>query len=198
MSKISHMSYKKLTKHEQFKENPFIPNTVESMEVRKRTQRITPKGKDAIHYVMNSETGEIDAHTAFMRVVEVDENRFAKLYLAELMALWDLSKPAIRVFTYIANILTPNRDKIMFDLEECLEYTGYKNHRSVFEGLSQLVEHGIIARTTKHWQYFINPMIVFNGSRVTFAKTYVKKKRAEDPNQMKLFNADNPSAIESK
>lgn len=179
--------YKSIGKYEQYKENPFIPNAIENMQVRKRTQRITPKGKDAIHYVMNSETGEVDAHTAFMRVVEVDETRFAKLYLAELGALWDLSKPAIRVFTYIASILVPNKDKVMFDLEDCMEYTGYKAKKSVFTGLSELIEHDIIARTTKHWQYFINPMIVFNGSRVTFARTYVKRKREEDPNQMKLF-----------
>ena len=40
-------------------------------------------------------------------------------------------------------------------------------------------------------------MIVFNGSRVTFAKTYVKKrkkKQIDNKNQMRLFDAsDNDS-----
>lgn len=188
---------KNLTEFEQHRENPFLPNAVENIQIKKRTQRITPKGRNAVHYVMNSETGEVDGYSAFLRVVEVDEERFAKLYLAELMSLWELSKPAMRVFTYIASVLVPNKDKFFFDMEECLEYTGYKNHRSIFLGLSQLIEHGVIARTTKHWQYFINPMIVFNGNRVTFAKTYVKKQREENPNQIDMFkNVDRNELIE--
>ena len=180
------MAYSKLTKHKQYKENPFIPDAIENMQVVKRTQMMNASSKDAIHYVVNQGTGEVDGYSAFMRIVEVDEERFAKLYLAELGALWELSKPAIRVFTYVVNTMIPNRDTITFAIEECMEYTGYKSTKSVFAGLSQLIDHGIIARTTKHWQYFVNPMIVFNGSRVTFARTYVKKKRKEDPNQMKL------------
>lgn len=176
----------KIIDHKQYKENPFIPDAVDSMQVKRRTQMVGASSKDAVHLVVNQSTGEINGHSAFMRIVEVDESRFAKLYLAELGALWELGKPAIRVFTYIATCLIPNKDRIFFDLDDCMKYTGYKNHRSVFSGLSQLIDHGILARTTKHWQYFINPMIVFNGSRVTFAKTYVKKKKEADPNQMQL------------
>lgn len=180
----------KLREFERHKENPFVEEAVDNIKVKKRTQMITPTTKNAVHYMVNSDTGEVDGYSAFLKVVEVDEERFAKLFLAELGALWDLSKPAIRVFTYITGILKPHSDKFIFTFDECMEYTGYKSHNSITKGLAELIEQGIIARTTRHFEYFINPMIVFNGSRVTFAKTYIKRKRKkqiEDKNQMKLF-----------
>ena len=38
---------------------------------------------------------------------------------------------------------------------------------------------------------FINPLVIFNGDRVTFAKTYIKKvKKLEiNPNQMDIFDS---------
>jgi hypothetical protein len=181
--------YMPIGKYERHKTNPFIPETVDNVQIKKRTQMIKPTGRDAVHYVVNSETGEIDGHSAFLRVVEVDEERFVKLYLEGLRDVWDLSKPALRVFAYVMNCMRMNEDSIFFDPNECMEYTRYKAKKSVFNGLAELIEHGIIARSTIPYRYFINPMIVFNGSRVTFAKTYVKKrKQTEDPNQLKLFD----------
>lgn len=182
------MSYKRLNLHEQHTENPFVADAVDTLKVARRTQMMTATSKDAVHYVVNRESGEVDGYSAFMRVIEVDEERFAKLYLSELAALWDLNKPAIRVFTYIVSSLVPNKDSIIFETDKCMEYTGYKSEKSVFTGLSELIEHGIIARTNKHWQYFINPMIMWNGNRVTFAKTYIKKQEPVQLDEQKRLS----------
>jgi hypothetical protein len=87
--------------------------------------------------------------------------------------------------------LIPKQDMFIFLLEECLTHTGYKNHRSIHQGLSALLESNIIARGPADTLYFVNPMIAFNGDRVTFAKTYVKKKSNIPKNQGTL-NFDNP------
>ena len=70
-----------------------------------------------------------------------------------------------------------------------MEYTEYKNKKQVFEGLADLLSNGIIARGKHHNQYFINPMIIFNGNRITFAKTYVRKqmKKIAADHQLELF-----------
>ena len=62
---------------------------------------------------------------------------------------------------------------------------------SIWIGLGSLVEEKIIARGPAESLYFINPMIAFNGDRVTFAKTYVKKQKGKviDPNQINLLDA---------
>ncbi len=86
--------------------------------------------------------------------------------------------------------LTPNKDEFIFDRDDCLTYTKYKNPASIFEGLSSLLSNEIIARGKTDYKYYINPMIAFNGNRITFAKTYVKnqKKSSTDPNQMSLLD----------
>jgi len=55
--------------------------------------------------------------------------------------------------------------------------------------LTSLLNNDIIARGKTDYRYYINPMIAFNGNRITFAKTYVKKqKKAQiDPTQQNLF-----------
>ena len=60
-------------------------------------------------------------------------------------------------------------------MDKCLKYTKYAHANSVISGLSDLIDKEIIAKSKYENEYFINPLILFNGSRVTFAKTFIKK-----------------------
>ena len=183
------MKYKKLSEQEEFLENPFIEKAVKDIRVVKKTQTIRPKGRGEIQMIVSGD--EVTGHSAFMRIVEVDEDKFAKLYLSQLCAFWDLSKPALRVFSYILTILQPKKDSFIFMMDDCISYTGYSQRNHIITGLSNLIEAGIIARTKYNFKYFINPLVIFNGDRVTFAKTYIKKvKKIEiNPNQMDIFDS---------
>ena len=172
------MSYKKITEHERFAENPFMKKAIQEIQTVRKTEIIRPKSKDAVQLIVSSD-GELTGHTAFLKYVELDEEKFAKVYVNQFAAFWELSKPAIRVFGYILTILEPNRDKFIFRIDKCQEHTGYKAPKQIISGLSTLVECGIIARSKYDDEYYINPLIVFNGSRVIFAQAFVKKKKEE-------------------
>lgn len=73
-----------------------------------------------------------------------------------------------------------------------MEYTGYKSDTSIRIGLTNLLENKIIARGRKAVFYYINPMVVFNGNRITFAKTFVKKIKNNISKNQSSFNFDNP------
>lgn len=186
------MEMKKLTDFEKNTENPFIKQAVEQVQqnVVKKYKTAGSTDKKAILQAYDQTTGEILGHTQFIRQIEVDEQQFAKLYLSNFSAFFDLKPQAIKVFGYILNQLVPNKDEFIFDREECMEYTGYKSDKSVFIGLTSLLNNDIIARGKTDYRYYINPMIAFNGNRITFAKTYVKKqkKNSIDPNQMSLLD----------
>lgn len=186
------MEMKKLTDFEKNTENPFIKQAVEQVQknVVKKYKTAGSTDKKAILQAYDQNTGEILGHTQFIRQIEVDEQQFAKLYLSNFSAFFDLKPQAIKVFGYILNQLIPNKDEFIFDREECMEYTGYKSDKSVFIGLTSLLNNDIIARGKTDYRYYINPMIAFNGNRITFAKTYVKKqkKTSIDPNQMSLLD----------
>jgi hypothetical protein len=182
------MKYKRLSELEEFSENPFVEKAIQDIKIVRKTQTIRPKGRGEIQSIVYND--EVTGHSAFMRFIEVDEDKFAKLYLSQLCAFWELSKPALRVFSYILTVMQPKKDNFIFIMEDCLTYTGYSQRNHVTSGLSNLVEAGIIARSKQHFKFFINPLVIFNGDRVTFAKTYIKKqKRIEsDPQQIGLFD----------
>lgn len=180
----------KLSNYDFNEENPFLKEAIEQVNsnVVKKYKTASKTGEKAILQAFDSNTGEILGHTQFIRQIEVDEQQFAKFYLSNFSAFFDLKPSSIKVFGYVLNQLTPNKDEFMFILEDCKKYTGYKAKASIFQGLGELVENKIIARGKTDFLYYINPMVVFNGNRITFSKTYVKKqKRKVDPNQTNLL-----------
>lgn len=143
--------------------------------------------KQVQQIVVNAD-GEATGYGASMQCIEVDENKFAKVYLSQFAAFWELSKPAIRVlFGYILSALKQGQDRLIFKMNKALTYTNYSHRSHVLTGLSNLVECGIIARTSYDYECFINPLVFFNGNRVTFAKTYIRKKEI-DKAQLGLFD----------
>lgn len=187
-----------LSEYQLNKENPFLKQAVEQVQknIVKKYKTASNTGEKAILRAVD-DNGEILGHTQFIRQIEVDEEQFAKLYLSNFSAFFDLKPQAIKVFGYILTQLTPNKDEFIFILDECLDYTGYKAKSSVFIGLGSLVANEIIARGRAENLYFINPMVAFNGNRITFAKTYVKKQQKGkniDPNQTSFLDAFNHDA----
>jgi hypothetical protein len=182
------MAYKSVKKYEAFKENPFVEQAIQDIKIIQKTQVVRSKNRDEIQLIVNS-SGEVEGHTAFMKFVEVDEEQFAKVYLSQFTAFWELSKPAIRVFGFIINVLKPKQDEFFLEMTKCLDYTKYRHPKDVLSGISALIECGIIARSDSHFKYFINPMVVFNGDRVSFAKTYIKRKKVQaSAQQLSMFD----------
>ncbi|MDO1451519.1 RepA protein [Rhodocytophaga aerolata] len=181
------MAYKSVKQYEVFRENPFVEKAIQDIKIVKKTQVIRPKNKDEIQLIVSS-AGDVEGHSAFMRYIEVDEEKFTKLYLSQFTSFWELSKAAIRVFGYIISILKPKQDEFFLEMNRCLEYTKYKHPKDVLSGIANLIECGIVARSDSHFKYFINPLVIFNGDRVTFAKTYIKKKKQADHNQLNLVD----------
>lgn len=180
-------NYKPIGELPKYKENPFVENAMTKIEDSTVSKKRFMKGSKGVEQTVVNRDGEIVGHTTFLQMIEVDEDKFAKLYLSQFAAFWDLPKSAIRVFGHIiTNCLAPNKDSFFVYTDEAMAYTGYSSARYIFTGLASLCESGIIARSERANKYFINPLIVFNGSRVTFANTYVKKKQKsikEDKNQ---------------
>lgn len=191
------MKYKKVKDLPKHNENPFLEKAIEEITYSKKTQIIRPTNRSEIQMIV-SDGGNVEGYSAFMRFVEVDEDKFAKLYLSQFESFWELSKAGIRVFGYIINMIKPNKDTFMLRMDMALEYTKYSHANSVYSGIADLIEHGIVARGKYESEYYINPLVVFNGSRVTFAKTYVKKKKETFPiNQIELFENGKQKEIQN-
>jgi len=199
MKKGNKKSYSTVRDLPTFETNPFVEKAIKKIEENKVQKRRFVKGTKGIEHTIVNRDSEIIGHTAFLQLVEVDEDKFAKLYLSQFAAFWDLPKAAIRMFGYIISCcLLPKKDSFFIDIDEALEYTKYSSSKYINNGIAALVNAGIIAKSNRLNKYFINPLVFFNGDRVTFAKTYVrkrKKKIEEDKQQKKMDFWDD--AIES-
>lgn len=184
-----------------FTENPFIEKAIEQIEENTKVKNRWITGNKLVQQYAENEEGKVIAHAAFLQHVEVDETQFAKLYISQLGVFFDLPKTAIRVFTYILKFLQPKSDRIFINTKEALKYTGYKEENSITAGLAILCDKGFIARSEVHYMYYINPMVFFNGDRITFAKTYVRKrdkKKIQDKTQLEIgFPAGMSSPFEA-
>lgn len=180
---------KKLSEFEKFESNPFVEKAIQEVQISKRYRSDTATDKRAVLQAINPNTGEVLGHTMFVRHVEVDEEKFTKVYLSQFQSFWELNKAAIRVFGYIMSKMVPKQDKVEFRLSECMEFTKYSTKKPVYEGLTALINAEIIARGYNEHVYFINPLVTFNGDRVSYVRTYVKRrKELIDTNQLSLLD----------
>ncbi|MBT9395644.1 replication/maintenance protein RepL [Hymenobacter sp. NST-14] len=187
----------KLSDFEKNRTNPFLDKALEEVQISRKYKTASRTSEGAMLQAFDPNTGEILGHTMFIREIEVDEEKFTKVYLSQFESFWELSKPAIRVFGYIMQKMKPKSDKLEFFIDECMEYTQYKSIKPIYAALASLIEAKIIARGYNENVYFINPMTMFNGDRVSFVRSYVKKKRIKqsDPQQLSVFDAIPPLNI---
>lgn len=175
---------------EKHRENPFLSQMVD--EVRSSTivklQGGKSTDKKGVAGLVDTNSGEI-VEATFLRKKEVDAEQFVKIFCNHV-GLWaDLSKPALKVFSWIINNLRPQADYVLINREIILSEIGYKSSETLYKGLRELVKAGIIAKGLVDGMWFINPLVVFNGDRVTFTTNYIKKKHPEVSNARSLHTA---------
>ena len=183
-----HKWYKKLTDYPSNRENPFLEQVVAEMKVSVKRQAIRPKSRGGeAHLMLVDGLGTEHGEAAFVRQVEVDEEEFTKLFRKGVAQVSGLSTRGTKVWLYICDQLKPGATSVHFMHSQCLEHTGYKTRGNILSGLAELLEASIIARSKESSLYFINPAIMFNGNRITFAKSYIKKKISDNlPTQLEL------------
>ena len=185
-------NYKKITSFPKNRDNPFQKGLIEHVDKGVRKIFSTSKNADMI---IDGDTGELKGHAVFARRVTVDKAQFAKIFVSSTSTFMDLSKTGIKVLMYIISILPQDRDYILFDLEEAMKATKYKSEKSIITGLGELLSCGFLARSNNHYKYFINPVIAFNGNRLTLINDYRIKQEAQVMNlteeSKKMLNSNN-------
>lgn len=158
--------------------NPFMEQTLDhvgNMIVYKTNKNGNPQSTEgAILKAVNS-NNEVVGHTTFVTKKVVDSDKYTKFFLTNFKQFYDLKPASIKVFGYILELLKPNSDVFYIVMSDCVEKTGY-TRQSIYKALAELCNHDIIARGRSDFEYFINPMVVFNGNRITFATTYIRKE----------------------
>ena len=107
-----------------------------------------------------------------MRTKTVDTETFAKVYQLGFQAFADLKPSVMKVFKHIINQLRPDRDMFNLYIEDIIEDTQL-HKATIYRALGVLCDRQVIARGRTEYEYYINPMYVFNGNRVTFITNWI-------------------------
>lgn len=183
---------RELEKHE---ENPFAALLTGEKKARRE---VIYNGN---HAVVNLDTGEPEDSMHISRVKWVEPDQFVKVYLLQHGLLFDLSKKAQRCCEYLMSVMGQRaigRDYIALYHEE---FEAYFQSRGVIRGLSpntynqgirELADKKLIARSNRRDNWYINPTVFFNGDRARFTTEFRKKKKSqqeqlEDEGQQRLL-----------
>ena len=162
---------KGVTEYPTHKRNPYVSSLV--IPSRNKTIAISNRQLN----LFDPKTGQVEENNiGFMGLRKrVDTGEFVKIFKSQIQTLFDLSNRALKVFGYFMEATRISSDTVIFDLDECKEYTGYKSKNSITLAISELLEKEFIARTGNHYKYYINPAKFFNGDRMVLFQDVIKK-----------------------
>jgi hypothetical protein len=76
--------------------------------------------------------------------------------------------------------LPQDKGYVVIDNMTVMEFCKFKNRKSVRDGVVELLEKNFLTRTTVPKKFWVNPLIVFNGNRITYANEYILDEADED------------------
>lgn len=170
--------------------NPFL----KGFSVPTKNRRI---GLDKNLALMDMETGVIEGAAEIVRREVVDAEKFLKVFQAQMSVFFGLNAPSIKVLTaaFMEASSMPGKDYIHMSERIAAQHArkaGQNLPRATyFRGRKGLIEAGIIAPAEEPNQYWINPAIFFNGSRVRFVTELSKTAEIAGPGEAFADEANN-------
>lgn len=111
---------------------------------------------------------------------KVDHETFVKVFRDSIKYVAKLSRTAQAVLWYIMDNLPKDKGYVIIDNATVMDYCGFKTRKSVREAVIELLEKNFLTRTTLPKKYWVNPLIIFNGNRITYANQYILDDALDD------------------
>lgn len=108
--------------------------------------------------------------------VERDGERFVKLVRHSLGSLGQLSRTARLVLDFVMYQLLPQNAVVWLPPSEALLFCQFRQAKSFYDGINELLIYEFLARTEKQGFYFANPQKFFNGDRQNIRNLFNKPK----------------------
>ena len=81
-----------------------------------------------------------------------------------------------RILKFIFDYLGVKDNKVIITTECCMKSCGFKNRKSIRDGIIELLDKNILTRSSARYQYWVNPIVMFNGDRIEFIREYRYEK----------------------
>lgn len=111
---------------------------------------------------------------------KVDRETFIKVFRDSIKYIAQLSRTAQRLLWYIMDNLPKDKSYVVIDNMTVMEFCDFKHRKSVRDGIVELLDKNFLTRTTVPKKFWVNPLIVFNGNRITYANEYILDEADEE------------------
>lgn len=88
----------------------------------------------------------------------------------------NLSMTGKRIVKFIFDYIGIRNNNVILTTECCMKACGFKNRKSVRDGIIELLDKNILTRSSAKYQYWVNPIVMFNGDRIEFIREYRYEK----------------------
>jgi hypothetical protein len=165
----------KLTDCDIFKENPFINDCfVDHVGSYSKSKAARFKTENGVHLITrDGEQIPMDNHVYVASQFSVDSEEFAKIFQSSMRGI-GLGKVSSAILMHIASILGKNDVTVFLDVEEMTELLDISKP-TYYNALFELVNAKVLARSKVSYKFFVNPLFIFNGNRLTIVKDYIRK-----------------------
>ena len=159
-----------------YKTNPFLES-----HLTPGTKRIRAGGD----YLTTITTGEAVQTTVVNTVVRVDPERYMKLYADNIKALFHIKPSTQKVLQALLVALqrSPNKDSVYLSWHVCEDFSELAqlkiSRTSFHSAMRELLEKCFIAESEEPNRFWINPNLIFNGSRMAFVNEYERVDASE-------------------
>lgn len=150
-----------------YTECPFLANLVikEHKKLKEIASFKTNKSFKLMEEDFDTDLGIPAENVKFNELVLADkqtyEGNFVKMFRADFLP--KLNIYAIKIFSYIVKNLEVNNNKIGLKVIDLQRSCDIEQSRRIYEGLKDLMDNGILAKTSYKEVYYVNPSIIFRG-----------------------------------
>jgi len=147
----------------------YSPYKVDVKKVRKKYRSLA---KPENVQVVNEFTGELSTGVKFIGSSKVfDTTDFIKIY--DWKVFMSLSRCGVSVLCYVMETIRFD-PVIIFDLKKCKKLTQYKNSKSIYDGLNELLALDVLRKNPNAKNgYYVNPNILYRGDRSRLYNTNI-------------------------
>ncbi len=121
--------------------------------------------KEPPRNLKDHEGKKIKEKVVYAKETSYDKTPFIKIYATDLTYINEMSKLGLKLFIHIMQSLKFNSDKVLFNIEDFKDKTGYRHTNKVYPAIKELLRLKVIAKHPINSVFWINPSKVFRGER---------------------------------
>jgi hypothetical protein len=85
-----------------------------------------------------------------------------KLEMEATRTIGELSKTATRLYLFVREYSFRTKGYVVLDFSMAKSLCGFKQNKSVYNALNELIEQGILAKTEDSIEFYYNPKFIAN------------------------------------